>query len=164
MCLELGNHQTYELWPNYKLDSIELTIIPDSIMSSAHEAESYKESNELINAVKEFIDDLMKEHMAATYEKYPVECFIPCPDCNELHIRLKRFAITGNAYCPTQQSYCKLSRYRKMLLSKGNGGVTMTTSNVHDVITGDPMQLIEDVDTYYSPYLQSKNNTSLTEG
>ena len=158
VCLELGNHQTYEVRPNYKLDSIELTIVPDPIMSSADEVESYKESNELINAVKEFIDDLMKEHMAATYEKCPVECFIPCPDCNELHIRLKRFAITGNAYCPTQRSYCKLSRYREMLSSKGNGGVTMATSNLHDMITGDPVQLVEDVDTYYSPYLQSKNN------
>ena len=124
--LELGKHQTYEVQPNYKLDSIELTIIPDPIMSSANKAESYRESNELIKAVHKFIDDLMKEHMAATYKKCPVECFIPCPDCNELHIRLERFAITGIAYCPTQWRYCdSLSRYREMLSSKGNGGVTI---------------------------------------
>ena len=128
---ELGKHQAYEVRPNYKLDSIELTIIPDPIMSSADEEKGYKESKELIKAVKEFIDDLMKEHMAATYEKCPAECFIPCPDCSELHIRLERFAITGSAFCPTQKGFCdslKLSRYRMMLSSKGTGGVTMATN------------------------------------
>ena len=159
VCLELGKHQTYEVRPNYKLESIELTIIPDPIMSSTDKAESYRESNELIKAIKEFIDDLMKEHMAVTYKKFPVDCFIPCPDCNELHIRLERFAITGNAYCPTQRRYCdSLSRYRKMLSSTGNGGITMATGKVHDMITGDRMQLAEEVATHYSHYLQSKDN------
>ena len=161
VCLELGKLQAYEVRPNYKLNSIELTIIPDPIMSSADEAESYKESKELIKAVKEFIDDLMKEHMAATYEKFPVKCFIPCPDCSELHIRLERFINTGSAYCFTQRSHCKLPRYREMLSSKGNGLVIMATSTVHDMITGDPMQLVEDAATHYSPYLQSKNNAAI---
>ena len=122
---ELGKHQAYEVRPNYGLDSIELTIIPDPIMSSADEAKGYKESNELINAVKEFIDDLMKEHMAATYEKFPVECFIPCPDCNELHITLKRLADKGSVYCPTRGGFCDVSRYHIMLSPKGTGGITI---------------------------------------
>jgi len=128
VCLELGKYQTYEIRPNYKLDSIQLTIIPDPSMPPKCEAESYKESNELISAVKEFIDDLMKEHMAATFEQFPVECFIPCPDCTELHIKLQRFSNTGSAFCPTQRSYCdasKLSRYTKMLSIKGKKQVTM---------------------------------------
>ena len=160
VCLELGKHQTYEVQPNYKLDSIELTIIPDPIMSSADKVEGYRESNELIKAVNKFIDDLMKEHMAVTYEKCPVECFIPCPHCDELHIRLERFAITGNAYCPNQRRYChSLSRYHEMLSSKGNGRVTMATGKVHDMIIGDHMQLVEeDATTHYSHYLQSKDN------
>ena len=126
VCLELGKYQTYEVRPNYKLDSIELTIIPDPLMPSGSELESYKESNELINVVKEFIDDLMKEHMAVTFEKFPVECFIPCPRCNELHIKLKRFANTGSAFCPTQRGYCSsLSRYRQLLSTKGNREVAI---------------------------------------
>ena len=90
-------------------------------MPSQYEKESYKDSNELIDAVKEFIDDLMKEHMTATSKKFPVECFIPCPDCDRLHIKLKGFADKGNAYCTNIRSYCSspmLSRYHKML-SKG---------------------------------------------
>ena len=121
VCLELGEHQTYQLWPNYKLDSIELTIIPSPSMPSAVKVESYKESNLLINAVKEFIDDLMKEHMAATFEEFPVECFIPCPNCNELHIKLEKITNADNAFCRTTNSYCEspvLSRYHKMLSTK----------------------------------------------
>ena len=120
--LELGTYQAYAVRPDYKLDSIELTITSDPSMPPGREVESYKESNELINVVKQFIDDLMKEHMAVTFKKYPVECFIPCPDCNILHIKLKRFANTDSAFCPTQNRFCdssKLSRYYKMLSPKG---------------------------------------------
>ena len=122
VCLELGTYQAYAVRPDYKLDSIELTITPDPSMPLEHEVESHKDSNELINAVKQFIDDLMKEHMAVTFKKFPVECFIPCPHCNELHIKLRRFANTGSAYCPTQKAFCdlsKLSRYYEMLSTKG---------------------------------------------
>ena len=122
VCLELGKYQTYEVRPNDKLDSIELKIIPDPSMPSQYEVESYKESNELINAVKEFIDNLMEEHMTATFKEFPVKCFIPCPKCSELHIWLKRFSNTGSAYCPTMRTYCEspdLSRYHKMLSTKG---------------------------------------------
>ena len=111
--------------PNYKLDSIELTIIPDPLMPSECEMESYKESNELINTVKEFVDDLRKEHMPVRFNEIPVECFIPCPHCDKLHIKLRRFANTGNEFCPTKGDFCdfsKLSRYHKMLSSKGKRG------------------------------------------
>ena len=120
VCLELGKYQTYEVRPNDELGSIELTIFPDPLTPPGREVESYKESNELINVVKQFIDDLMEEHMTVTFKKFPVECFIPCPDCNELHIELRKFADTGSAFCPTQRSYCSsLLRYHLLLSTKG---------------------------------------------
>ena len=136
VCLELGKYQTYEVRPNHKLDSIELNIIPNPSMPSELVAEGYKESNELINAVKEFIDDLMKEHMAVTFEKFPVECFIPCPHCSELHIKLRRFANTDSAFCPSQRRHCdlsELSRYHKMLSTKGKSTLTMATGELNDI-------------------------------
>ena len=64
--------------------------------------------------------------MAVTFEKFPVECFIPYPHCNELHIKLRNFANTGNAYCATQRDYCSsLSRYRQLLSTKGNREVAI---------------------------------------
>ena len=74
-----------------------LTIIPDPALPPEYEVESYKENRELITAVNESIDDLMKDHMAAIVEESPVECFIACLGCNELHIKLELFFISGSA-------------------------------------------------------------------
>jgi len=59
----------YEVKPVDQHHYIELTIIPDPAMPPEYEMESYKESRELITAVKGFIIYLMKEDMAAIVEK-----------------------------------------------------------------------------------------------
>jgi len=122
--LELGDYQSYEVKSVDEHHYIELTIIPDSKMPQEYEEKSYNESKELITAIQGFIDDLMKEHMAATYEKSPVECFIPCPveACNELHISLQnsRFVRTGSVYCRIKREFCHLPKYQKILSAKGN--------------------------------------------
>ena len=121
--LELGDYQTYQVKPNNEQHCIQLTIIPDSAMPLEYEEKSYNDSKELITAVKGFIDDLMKEHMAATYEKSPVECFVPCPvkTCTELHINIKnsKFIRTGSAYCCVKGDHCHLPKYSQILSSKG---------------------------------------------
>ena len=110
----------YEVKPVVQHHYIELTIIPDPAMPPEYEVESYKESRELITAVKEFIDVLMKEHMTAIVEESPVKCFIPCPCCDECHIKLETIASTGRCYCPIKRVHCDLSRYYKILSTKGN--------------------------------------------
>ena len=122
--LELGDYQTYEVKPVDKHHHIELTIIPDPAMPPEHEVTSYSESKELVIAVKGFIEDLMREHMEATYEKSPVECFVPCPveTCTELHISVQnsKFVRTGSAYCGIKRGHCHLPKYQKILSSNGN--------------------------------------------
>ena len=88
-------------------------------MPPEYEVESHKESRELITAFTEFIDDLMKEHMAAIVKESPAECFIGCPWCNKLHIKLELFCNTGSAYCPTRRDYCDLPKYHKIVSTKG---------------------------------------------
>jgi len=113
----------YEIKPDNQHHYIELTIIPDPAMPPDYEVESYKESRELITAVKGFIDDLMKEHMTAIFEESPVECFIACPCCNDVHIKVEIFCDTGSAYCPTKRDYCSLEsllKYHKILSTQGN--------------------------------------------
>ena len=121
--LELGDYQWYEVKPVDEHHYIELTIIPDPKMPPEYEVVSHIESKELITVVRGFIDDLMKEHMAATYEKSPVECFVPCPveNCNELHISLQnaKFVRTGSAYCCSKRDICYLPKYQKILSAKG---------------------------------------------
>ena len=122
VCLNLGQYQVYEVKPVDQHHYIELTIIPDPAMPPKYKVESYKESRELITAVKGFIDDLMKEHMAAIVETSPVECFIACPteNCNELHINLhdSKFVKTGRVFCTIKKGYCDLSVYLKILSSR----------------------------------------------
>ena len=118
MCLNLRPYQVYEVKPVDQHHYIELTIIPDPAMPPEYEVESYKESRELITAVKGFIDDLMKEHMTAIVKKSPVECYITCPCCNELHIKYKIFCTTGNTYCPTMRDYCDFPNYYKIVTTK----------------------------------------------
>ena len=129
--LELGDYQTYQVKPVDKHHYIELTIIPDPAMPPEYEAISYSDSNELITAVKGFIDDLMREHMAATYEKSPVDCFVPCPveTCTEPHISVQnsKFVRTGSAYCSIKGGHCHLPKYQKILSSKG-----IFCANVHN--------------------------------
>ena len=127
----------YEVKPVDQHHYIELTIIPDPAMPTEYKVESYKESRELITAVKEFIDDLMKEHMTAVAEKSPVECYIPCPCCDELHIKYKLFCTTGSAYCPTRRDYFSLPKYHKILSTKGIANCFTTCGHDHLVIPVD---------------------------
>jgi len=110
----------YEVKPVDQYHYIELTIIPDPAMPPEHGVESYKENRELITAVKGFIDDLMKEHMTAIVDESPVECFIPCPCCDKLHIKLETCISTKRFYCPIKRVHCDLSRYHNILTTKGN--------------------------------------------
>ena len=120
VCLDLGQYQVYEVKPVDERHYIELTIIPDPAMPLECEVESYKESRELITAVMGFIDDLMKEHLTAVADRCPAECYIACPGCDGLHIKLESFPSTGRCYCPTKRDHCDLPMYYKVLSSKGN--------------------------------------------
>lgn len=48
LCVELGDYQTYEVKPDDQLHCIELSIIPDPVMSPEYKVESYKECRELV--------------------------------------------------------------------------------------------------------------------
>ena len=72
-------------------------------------------TNELIIVVKMFIDDLMKESMRATFEHYPVECYLPCPACSEVHIELEEIKRSSSDFCPTTNKFIDMTRYHNML-------------------------------------------------
>jgi len=119
VCLNLGQYQVYEVKSVDERHYIELTIIPDPAMPPECEVESYKESRELITAVMRFINELMVEHLTAIVEKSPAECYIACPGCDELHIKLESFPSTGRCFCFTKRDHCDLLLFHKVLSSKG---------------------------------------------
>ena len=115
--MRLGLHQSYQLRPIHKKDLIELTIVSNPKMSQEEEMTALTNTNELITVVKMFIDDLMKESMMATFEQYPVECYLPCPAtaCSEVHIKMEEIKETSSTICPISGEFIDMEEYHKLL-------------------------------------------------
>ena len=96
-------------------DLVELTIVSNPMMPEEEEMTALTNTNELITIVKMFIDDLMQESMTATFEQYPVECYLPCPACSEVHVGLEEIKQTSSDFCPTTNEFIDMMRYHKML-------------------------------------------------
>ena len=117
--MRLGVHQFYMLRPIHKSDLIELTIVSSDMMPQEEEMTAFSNTNKLIAAVKMFIDDLMQESMMATFEQYPVQCYLPCPACSGVHVELEDIRQANSDFCPTFNKSIDMTRYHKML-SHGN--------------------------------------------
>ena len=59
--------------------------------------------NELITDVKTSIaiDELMKEIMTSAVKKFPVKCYLPCTQCEVLHVTVEKVMQTDSVFCPT---------------------------------------------------------------
>ena len=113
--MRLGDHQSYQLRPIHERGLIELTIVSNPMMPPDMEMTALSNSNELITAVKVFIDDLMRESMAATFEQYPIHCYLPCPACSEVHVELKEIKQKSSDICPTSNGFIDMAKYHKLL-------------------------------------------------
>ena len=113
--MRLGVHQSYQLLPIHKSDLIELSIVSNPKMPQKEEMRAFTNTNELITVVKMIIGDLMKESMTATFEQYPVECYLPCPACSKVHIKLEETKQTNSTMCPTSGEFIDMTEYHKLL-------------------------------------------------
>ena len=113
--MKLGGHQSYQLRPIHKSDLIELTIASSPMMPQEEEMTALTNCNEVITAVKLFINDLMQETMTATFEQYPVECYLPCPSCSEVHVEMEEIKQNSSDLCPRTNEFIDMIRYHKML-------------------------------------------------
>ena len=48
-------------------------------------------------------------------EQYPVECYLPCPSCSEVHVELEEIKQNSSDFCPTSNEFIDMIRYHKML-------------------------------------------------
>lgn len=115
VCLELGKHQIYELAVMFDHSVIALKIIPDPNLSSEVKEKAFTDSNELVRSVQKFIDDLMKEHMAATFASAPVVCYIPCSRCKKMHLDVEKATVKSSIYCPVKRVHANITDYHKIL-------------------------------------------------
>ena len=94
---------------------IVLKIIPDPIFSTEVKEKAFADSNALVRSVQRFIDDLMKEHMSATFAKAPVVCYIPCSQCKKMHLSVEKATEKSSIYCPVSQVHADITDYHKIL-------------------------------------------------
>ena len=94
---------------------IVMKIIPNPNLTSEAKGKAFADSNELVRSVQRFIDDLMKEHMTATFVKAPVVCYIPCSQCKKMHISVEKVTERSSIYCPVGQVYADVTDYHKIL-------------------------------------------------
>ena len=115
VCLELGKHQIYELDVLFDHSVIAIKIIPNPNLSSEAREKAFTDSNELVRSVQRFIDDLMKEHMTATFAKAPVVCYIPCSQCKKMHLSVEKATVDSSAYCPVSRVHADITDYHRIL-------------------------------------------------
>ena len=128
--MKLGVYQSYQLQPVHKSDLIELSIASNPTMPEEEEEIALTNTNELITVVKTFIDDLMQESMTATFEQFPVECYLPCPACSEVHVELEEIRQNSSDFCPTSNEFIDMTRYHKMLTHSKYSNILMIQNNV----------------------------------
>ena len=94
---------------------IAIKIIPDQNLSLEARGKAFADSNELVRSVQRFIDDLMKEHMTATFAKAPVVCYIPCSQCKKMHLSVEKATEKSSIYCPVSRVHADITDYHKIL-------------------------------------------------
>ena len=94
---------------------IAIKINPNPNLSSEAKEKAFADSNELVRSVQRFIDDLMKEHMTATFAKAPVVCYIPCSQCKKMHLSVEKATENNIVYCPVSRVYADITDYHKIL-------------------------------------------------
>ena len=94
---------------------ISLKINPDPNLPSEAKEKALADSNELVRSVQTFIDDLMKEHMTATFAKAPVVCYIPCSQCKKMHLSVEKATEKSSIYCPVNRTYADITDYHRIL-------------------------------------------------
>ena len=116
VCFELGKLAMYKLRVIDDKHAIELTIIPKT---PAKKFEALSKFQMLVDLVKNFVDQLMKELMPATLEVNPVKCCLPCPRCsNPECIEIEAAKEDEKVPCGTTGGYVDMSKYHK-LFTKG---------------------------------------------
>ena len=94
---------------------IAIKIIPNPNLSAETKEKTFADSNELVRLVQRFIDDLMKEHMSATFARAPVVCYIPCPQCKKMHLKVEKATVNSTIYCPVNHDHADITDYHKIL-------------------------------------------------
>ena len=82
--------QICELEPKFEHHFISLKTIPEPNLHPVEKERAFVDSNEVVRSVQQFIDDLMRQHMTATFMKVSMVCYIPCSQRMKMHLKVDK--------------------------------------------------------------------------
>jgi len=94
-----------------------LTILPWSKRDTAAERQAFLDCNRLIATMRKLVNDLMPEVVTDAGVIGAVECYLPCPKCDNLHIKIERVEMYSYIYCPYNSCHVNMNKYWRLLSS-----------------------------------------------
>jgi len=118
--MQLGEHQVYRLrqiHENDTKDMLELVIIPAPNLSPDEQQQAHKLKMEFIDTLKQFINDLIRQHMTVVVEDYPVNLYVPCEQCHSPHIEFKKITKTSKIFCKNSSRHVDVAEWQAFWFS-----------------------------------------------
>ena len=99
--------------PIHEAEVIELSIFRCTV--NADDAEANVDTVELVYTLQGFINDALEQHMKA-FHKFYIYSYIPCSQCDQLHIKFEKAKTSTEVLCTTndQHTKCDITQYHKL--------------------------------------------------
>ena len=99
--------------PIHEDEVIELSVF--RFTSDEDDAEANTDTIELVYTLQGFINDALEQHMKA-FHKFYICSYIPCSECDQLHIKFERAKSVSVVPCSTIAHYgkCDITQYHKL--------------------------------------------------
>ena len=107
--------------PIHEAEVIELSIFRYTV--NADDAEANADTVELVYTLQGFINDALEQHMKA-FHKFYIYSYIPCSQCDQLHIKFEKARTSCEVLCTTigQHTKCNITQYHKLFSSTTTTG------------------------------------------
>ena len=102
--------------PIHEDEVIELSVF--RYTANADDAEANTDTIELVYTLQGFINDALEQHMKA-FHKFYIFAYIPCSECDQLHIKFEKAKSVSVVPCSTigHNTKCDITQYHKLFLT-----------------------------------------------
>ena len=99
--------------PIHEDEVIELSVY--RCTANANDAKANTDTIELVHTLQGFINDALEQHMKA-FHKFYIYSFIPCSECDQLHIKFEKAQSVSVVSCTTTVPHteCDITQYHKL--------------------------------------------------
>ena len=99
--------------PIHNDEVIELSVF--RYTANADDAEANTDTIELVYTLQGFINDALEQHMKA-FHKFCIFAYIPCSQCDQLHIKFEKAKLASVVPCSTigHNTKSDITQYHKL--------------------------------------------------